>query len=278
IGACAGTVIPRAIVRDIFSPQESARVFSHLILVMGVAPILAPLVGNILLAAFGWRSIFAFLALFAVFCLILAWRAVPETKGANPDEKISRVFKKYSKILRDKNFVISALTGGLMMAGLFAFITGSPTVYLDFFAISPHQYGLIFSINSIGFVIASQINAYLLRRMSVAELFPKLLLIPLLTGLFLLSCPENFWLLTAAFFIFICSCGMLFPNATALALANHAAHSGSASALLGTIQFALAALASFTISEIHDGGVTATALVVGSCGILASATSKIGRR
>ena len=277
-GACACTVVPRAIVRDLFTPQESGRVFSHLILVMGAAPILAPLVGNILLEQFGWRSIFAFLSLFSVFCLLLAYRAIPETRGADENEKISKALRKYLGILRDRNFVRSSLTGGLMMAGLFAFVTGSPAIYLDFFNLSSRQFGLIFSLNSIGFVCASQINAYLLRRFSLESLFKKIIFLPLLVGILLLisaASNHDFLVITSLFFVFLFSCGMIFPNATALALANQAAHSGSASALLGTIQFALAACASFLIGKIHDGSVVAVVLIVGSCGILAFATQQI---
>ena len=277
-GACACTVVPRAIVRDLFTPQESGRVFSHLILVMGAAPILAPLVGNILLEQFGWRSIFAFLSFFSVFCLLLAYRAIPETRGADENEKISKALRKYLGILRDRNFVRSSLTGGLMMAGLFAFVTGSPAIYLDFFNLSSRQFGLIFSLNSIGFVCASQINAYLLRRFSLESLFKKIIFLPLLVGILLLisaASNHDFLVITLLFFVFLFSCGMIFPNATALALANQAAHSGSASALLGTIQFALAACASFLIGKIHDGSVVAVVLIVGSCGILAFATQQI---
>ena len=277
-GACACTVVPRAIVRDLFTPQESGRVFSHLILVMGAATILAPLVGNILLEQFGWRSIFAFLSLFSVFCLLLAYRAIPETRGADENEKISKALRKYLGILRDRNFVRSSLTGGLMMAGLFAFVTGSPAIYLDFFNLSSRQFGLIFSLNSIGFVCASQINAYLLRRFSLESLFKKIIFLPLLVGILLLisaASNHDFLVITLLFFVFLFSCGMIFPNATALALANQAAHSGSASALLGTIQFALAACASFLIGKIHDGSVVAVVLIVGSCGILAFATQQI---
>jgi DHA1 family bicyclomycin/chloramphenicol resistance-like MFS transporter len=269
IGACSGAVISRAIVRDIFSPQESARVFSHLILVVGVAPIMAPIVGNLLLEQFGWRAIFAFLAFFSVLCLLLVQFAVCETKGANKDEKLSKAFRKYWGILHDQNFVRNALTGGLMMAGLFAYVTGSPAIYLDFFGLSSRHYGLIFSLNAIGFVIASQINARLLKKSSIESLLSKIIFLPFCLGVALLFCPSNFVVVTILFSLFLCSCGMIFPNATASALVNQVAHSGSASALLGTIQFGLAATASFLVSKLSDGNAMKTALVDGSCGILA---------
>jgi len=269
LGACACTVIPRSIVRDIFAPQESGRVFSHLVLVMGVAPILAPTIGNLLLINFGWRMIFAFLAAFSVFCLIVAWRAIPETRGFNPDEKIRDAFKKYLGILHDSHFVICTLTGGMMMGALFSYITGSPFLYLDFYQLSSTNYGVIFSINSIGFVISSQINARLLKKFSIEKLLAKIVYIPSIAGVALVAASfndnPNFWSLSILFFIILCSCGMIMPNATALALASQPKHTGSAAALMGTIQFSLAAIASFLISKFNDGSALPLAIIVAGC-------------
>jgi DHA1 family bicyclomycin/chloramphenicol resistance-like MFS transporter len=274
-GACAGGIVPRSIVRDIFSTQESARVFSRLALVMGLAPILAPLIGNLILAKFSWRVIFAFLASFSVFCLLICWRAIPETAGANRDEKISKAFRKYWGILHDSKFVISALSGGFMMGGLFSYVTGSPAIYMDFFALDSGDYGKVLSINALGFVTASQVNARFLKRFSLDSVLQKTIFIPLLVGVSLAFCPANFYCVTGLFFLFICSCGMIFPNTTASALANHAKHSGSASALLGTIQFAIAAISSFLVSKFYDGDISVICLVVGSCGILACLTRQL---
>jgi DHA1 family bicyclomycin/chloramphenicol resistance-like MFS transporter len=270
-GACACTVVPRSIVRDIFSPQDSARVFSHLILVMGIAPIMAPLIGNILLETSSWRMIFTFRAAVAVLCLILSHFKIPETKGFNPDEKISHGLKKYWGILHDRNFVISSLIGGFAMAGLFSYITGSPFVYLEFFDLSSRNYGYLFSINSIGFVLSSQINARILRKTSIEKTLKNILIFPAISGvalIFLAPIFPNFWFVTSLFFITLCSCGMIMPNTSALALANQATHSGSASALLGTIQFILAAFASFMISKLHNGEIFPVTLIVGACSIL----------
>lgn len=268
VGACAGTVIPRSIVRDIFTPQESARVFSHLVLVMGAAPILAPAIGNLLLHYFGWRMIFAFLAGFGIFCLIVARFAIPETRGFNEDEKISQAFRKYFGILHDKCFVVNCLSGGLMMAGLFSYITGSPFLYFDFFSLSAKEYGMIFTINSIGFVSASQLNARLLKKFSIEKLLGNIIFIPAIAGLcliFISTSQPNFWTISLLFFVILCSCGMVMPNTTALAMSNQAKHSGSAAALMGTIQFSLAAIASFLVGKFNNGQPLPLALVIGSC-------------
>lgn len=281
LGACAGTVIPRSIVRDIFPPQESARVFSHLVLVMGVAPIMAPLIGNLILTFFDWRIIFAFLAAFGIFCLAITHFYIPETKGFNPDEKISHAFRKYWGILHDKNFIIQTLTGGMMTAALFSYITGSPFLYLDFFGLSSRDYGIIFSINSLGFVAASQLNARLLKKFSIEKLLGKIIFMPAIAGLILIFVSTNssdFWLINILFFIILCSCGMIVPNTTALTLANQAKHSGSAAALMGTIQFSLAAIASFSVSKFYNGEALPIALVIGSCTSLSFLIHKISSR
>lgn len=276
-GACVCTVVPRSIVRDIFSPQESARVFSHLLLVMGVAPIMAPLVGNLLLEAYNWRAIFIFLAIFAVFCLLLSHLKIPETRGFNKDEKISDGLKKYWGILHDKNFVINALIGGFTMSGLFSYITGSPFLYLEFFEMSSRQYGYIFSINSIGFVIASQINAKILKKTPLNLALKRALWMPAFAALaliFIAPIYPNFYFVTFLFFITLCSCGMIMPNTSALALANQVQRSGSASALLGTIQFILATIASLLISNLHDGSIMPTCVIVGVCSLMPIIISK----
>lgn len=278
VGCCACMVIPRAIVRDIFSPQESARVYSHLMLVMGIAPILAPLFGSIILSHFGWKAIFVFLTAFGIFCLILSYLAIPETRGADENDEISRALKKYLGILKDRNFVICALSGGLAMSGLFSYITGSSFVYTEIFGLSAKEYSLVFASNSIGFVIISQVNARLLKKFPMQKILEKILFIPLICGITLIFIGDDqptFWAITIPLFIMMASTGAIMPNTTALALANQGAHSGSASALLGTMQFIIATITSFSVSKLHDGTTFPLSLVFGICGILCFMVYKI---
>ena len=277
LGACAGTVVSRSIVRDLFSPQESGRVFSHLMLVMGIAPIVAPMLGSFLLLKFSWKAIFIFLGLFGIFCLLISYLIIPETKGANKDEKISYAFRKYYGILHDKNFVICTLSGGFMMAGLFAYITGSPFTYLEFFGLSSQNYSFLFAINAVGFISASQINARLLKKFSMEKVLEKMFFLPAIAGFILIILGLNeasFWPVTVTIFIYIFSIGAITPNTVALGLANQEVHSGSAAALLGTLQFILAALASFLVSKLHNGGLIPMTFIVGICGIFAFTSYK----
>lgn len=272
MGACIGIIAPRAIVRDIFSPQESARVFSHLMLVMGLAPILAPLCGSFILAMFGWKAIFVFLTIFGIFCLAVSHLAIPQTNLPDKNEKISYAFRKYWNILRDKKFLVSAFCSSLIMSGLFVYITAAPFVYLEFFHLSAKRFSLVFAANSIGFIAMSQLNAYLLKKNSLENVLSKILYVPVFAGSCLIFVGLNFpyfWPFTITLFVFLSGIGAVIPNTTALALSNHAKHSGSASALLGTIQFSFATIMSFTISKLHDGGIAPMSLIMGSCGILA---------
>jgi DHA1 family bicyclomycin/chloramphenicol resistance-like MFS transporter len=280
IGACACVVAVPAVVRDIFPPQECARIFSRLMLVFGIAPVVAPILGNIFLLKFGWESIFVFAAGFGIFCLGLAYYAVPAGRGPNPEDKITNALQKYFGILHDRNFVICALVNALTMSALLSYITGSPFVYLKFFNISSNGYSLFFCINAIGLAAIAQINAQFLKKFSIEEILGKALLIAALTGLALVFTGQNnptFWSLTSTLFVFLMVIGVILPNSAALALANQAKHSGSAAALLGTIQFTLATIASFLVSEFNDGTAFSMSLLIGSCGVGACLVYRVFR-
>lgn len=278
MGACIGVVAPRAIVRDIFSTQESARIYSHLMLVMGLAPIIAPMAGSFILNIFDWRAIFVFLTGFGILCLIVSYYAIPDTAAADKEEKISRIFKKYWKILQDRQFLICTLSGSFIMSGLFAYLTASPFAYLEFFGLSAKKYSLIFAINSCGFIAMSQLNAYLLKKNAINNVLQKTLLIPVISGIILIiigNTSQDFWLFSITCLVFLASVGAITPNTTALALSTQLKNSGSASALLGTIQFTFATITSFLVSILHDGGIASMSVIVGVCGILSCLTYKI---
>ncbi len=278
IGGCASIVISRAIVRDIYSLQESAQAFSNLILVMGLAPIIAPFIGNIILQKYDWRVIFIFLAIYGILCLFLAIFKVPETGGFNNDEKISHAFKKYFGILHDHNFLINALCGSTMMACLMSYMTASPFLYLEFFHTSTTFYSAMFSLNAVGFISCAQINGFLLKKIKVDKILNKLIYIPLISGCCLVLTvffEQNLFLTTFIIFILISACGAVNPNTSALSLANQGKHTGSASALFGTIQFITATVFSLLINHFHDDTAKPICIIIGSCGILCFAIKKI---
>lgn len=271
IGGCASVVISRAIVRDIFNPQQTAQVFSNLVLVMGLAPIVAPFIGNVILKNYNWRVIFLFLAIYGFICLIMSIIKVPETKGFNKDEKISHALKKYLAILKDRNFVVNSLCGSAMMACLMSYMTSSPFLYLQYFKTSSTFYSSLFSINALGFVVLAQINGMLLKKYTIEKILDKLIYIPLISGICLILigfAEQQLILTTVIIFILVAICGAINPNTSALALANQSKHTGSASALFGTIQFISATIFSMFANYFHNNTATPICIIIGSCGVL----------
>ncbi|MFT6076946.1 MAG: DHA1 family bicyclomycin/chloramphenicol resistance-like MFS transporter [Myxococcota bacterium] len=273
-GACSCFVVMRAIVRDLFSPQESARVFSYLLLVMGIAPIIAPLLGGYVLINFGWQAIFWFLGSFAIVLVVVSILYLPESQAGDKNQKISGAFKKYHGILRDKNFLFYSLSGGFSASGMFIYIVGSPFMIIEIFGISPENYGWIFGINAVGYVAAAQINGRLLKFFELTKVLNIAFKISFVAAILLMICGfyfPNLWAVSAAFLLYVSLIGIITPNTSALSLANQRAHSGSASALFGTIQFTICAIAAFLVSHFHNGTILPMIIAIGTCGIIAFA-------
>jgi DHA1 family bicyclomycin/chloramphenicol resistance-like MFS transporter len=274
LGGCAGMVIARAVVRDLCDPLASAKVFSQLMLVMGLAPILAPLAGGALLSQFGWQSIFICLSLFSALCALAVACWLPETLAPHATPSSLRAAPvRYWRLLKDHQFVGHALTGGLVMAGMFAYIAGSPFVFIELYKVPAHSYGWLFGANAAGFILMAQVNAWLLRRHAPAFLLPRVACVYLAAALSLLAVsllqPEPLWPLLVPLFVLVASLGCLLPNASACAMAGHGAQAGSASAMLGFIQFTLAASASGLVGLLHDGSAQPMAAVISLCAVLA---------
>ena len=272
LGMSAGMVIPRTMVRDLFDHSDSARVFSLLMLVMGVAPILAPLAGGYVVTWFNWHAIFWILSGAGFLSLLTVIFLLPETRHANPDVKLRRTFHVYWDLLCDKSFLGFALTGGLALAGLFAYITGSPFMFMNFFQVSPQVYGWIFGMNALGLIAMSQVNARLVRRFSPEKILGVSVIGLAVVGLWLMACGIlHFGLIpvTIGLFCYLALIGVIAPNAMATALLHQGSRAGSASALAGTLQFAFAALASTLLSSLHAQTPLPVTVIVGSCGIIA---------
>ena len=162
LGGCAGMVVARAVVRDLCDPMTSAKVFSQLMLVMGLAPILAPVAGGALLATFGWPSIFILLTLFSALCLVAVALWLPETYPPGlPRQPMAGALSQYLRLFRDRFFMGHVLTGALCMAGMFAYITGSPFVFIELYGVKPEHFGWLFGINAAGFILMAQVNVRL---------------------------------------------------------------------------------------------------------------------
>lgn len=282
LGGCAGMVIARAVVRDLCDPLASAKVFSQLMLVMGLAPILAPLAGGWLLEHASWRWIFISLTLLSGLCALAVTLWLPEThRPSAPHIPLRHAGRQYARLLGNRLFVSYALSGGLVMAGMFAYIAGSPYVFIELYGVPPDRFGWVFGANAAGFILAAQINAWLMRYAGPEVWLSRIMLLHLTASLVLLAVsawqPEQLWPLLLPLFIGIASLGCLLPNASACAMSGQAAHAGSASALLGFIQFAIAGVSSALVGVLHDGSAWPMALVISSCAAMALLSSLLAR-
>ncbi|MCC6073745.1 multidrug effflux MFS transporter [Pseudomonas sp. GCM10022188] len=270
LGGCAGMVVSRAVVRDLCDPVASARVFSRLVLVMGLAPILAPFAGGLLLAHVGWQAIFVSLGLFAALCLLLVCRYLPETRPQDaPPAPLAGALLQYRLLLADRVFLGHALTGGLSIAAMFAYIAGSPFVFIDLYGVPAQQYGWLFGSNAAGFILVAQFNSRLLRRRGPDFWVPRAVAFYLCAALALFVVaalqPAVLWPLLPPLFACIATLGLVMPNTSACAMAGQGTHAGSASALLGSLQFGIAALAAALVGALHDGTARPMALVMLVC-------------
>jgi DHA1 family bicyclomycin/chloramphenicol resistance-like MFS transporter len=275
LGGCAPLVIPRAVVRDQFDERGSVRMLSTLILVMGAAPILAPLLGGQLLTAFGWRSVFWLLTAYAVVWLLLAMALLPESlpPARRRREPFSAVLAVYGALLRDRVYLRYVLVGGLVFSGLLAYIASSPFVFIELFHVAPERFGLFFGMNAVGLIAASQVNGWLAVRMDPRRILRLVLPVSVGSGVLLLVDAATgfggFAGILVPLFLYIATHGFVMPNTTALAMAPHGRVAGSASALLGTIQFVLGATAGAVVGLLGNGTAVPLAAVVAGCGLAA---------
>lgn len=272
-GAAAGIVIARAVVRDLFSGTEMTKFFSTLLLVFGIGPVIAPVLGGQLLRLTSWRGVFVVQAVFGVLLVIAVLAALPESLPADRHRpaRLGATLRTYGQLVSDRGFLGYALAGGLWFAGLFAYVSASSFVLQDFYGLSPQQYSLAFGANGIGIVLAGQLNGRLVNRFPERRLLATGLAVGtlggtgvLLAGLLSLPLPA----LLIPLFCQVSMIGVVMPNATSLALAEQPEHAGSASALMGVAQFTIGALATplVGIDGVPMGAVMAgfalTALIV----------------
>lgn len=265
LGGCAGVVIARAIVNDNFEIKDAAAIFALMMVVSSLAPMLSPSFGSLLLQFFPWQSIFATLFILGVllfFCIIFG---LQESAPAEKQPFSSKeVLKSYKAILRDKPFVIYVFSGAFAMAAMFAYITGSAFVFMNIFELSEKDYAIVFAINALGFMLSANINAKIVQSISPFRIltlafiamsgFGAVLVgVGVCNDMRLFGDSKNiaFYSFEVAMFLMLAMKGFIMPNLTTLAMARFKAHSGSASALLGTTQFALAGLVSFSVGALN---------------------------
>ena len=273
VGGGAGMVISRAVVRDLYDTAEAARMFSLLMLVMGAAPILAPVAGGQLLLITGWRGIFGSLGVFGLLSLCAAAAFLPESLP--PERRSRRGFAEmtavYGHLLRNRRYLRYAIALGCVAGVNFSYIAGAPFLFIELHGISPQHFGLFFGANAFGLIGASQVNRRLLRRFSAERILNRAFAVNAAAALLLtvagITGIGGFPLQVILIFICICTTGLLYPNVTALAMAPFEKAAGSASALLGTIQYTLGATAGGLVGVFHNGTALPITAVMAVCGV-----------
>jgi DHA1 family bicyclomycin/chloramphenicol resistance-like MFS transporter len=272
-GASAGMVIARAVVRDLSEGQAAAIMMSRLVLVMGVAPVLAPTIGGAILAFAHWRVIFWLLTVYGTICIVTAWKVLPETL---PEERRTRLSlagqaSRYFMIVREKSFLTHAIMGGCSTFCMFAYLSGCSPVFEDGFGLNPSQFALIFGLCAVSLVCCSQLNARLLPRFGLNRMLTSVALVSFGGTLTLVAVAFSGVHVLAAIvapLVVVIGCqGFANANATAGALARHAGHAGSASALMGTFQFSLGASSGVLVGFLTDGTPRGMAAMM-ACGML----------
>ena len=277
-------VASRAMVRDLFPVEENAKIFSMLMLVIGVSPIIAPTLGGYVTAAFGWHYIFIILTIMSALILAAVHFALPESR--KPDISVSLlpapIIKSFLTVFKEPQFYTYAFTGAISAAGLYAYISGSPNVFMELYKVTERQYGWIFAGIALGLITCSQLNSFLLRRFKSEQIIRVALFCQTLTGITLVSGTafDLLGLSSTIFFILIfLSCqGFVFPNSSALSMAPFSRNAGTASALMGSIQLAIGALTSGIVSVLTNNAALPMAGVMASCALLSFCILLAGRK
>ncbi|WP_215234481.1 multidrug effflux MFS transporter [Dyadobacter linearis] len=254
IGSCAAAVASVAMVRDLFPVSENAKVFSLLLLVVGVSPMIAPTVGGYVTAMFGWHAVFFILTGMGIAILLATILWLPDSY--KPDKSMSLkpkpIIMNFLAVIREPQFYTYSITGAVAFAGLFAYVAGSPIVFMEVFHTDEKVYGWIFAFLSVGFIGSSQLNTFFLRRFSSEQVVNAALICQVIIGIaFLIAALSGLLTLTFTLvflFLFLCCVGYTFPNAAALSLAPFSKNAGSASALMGAFQMGMGTLISVAIS------------------------------
>jgi len=258
IAASAGMVIPRAMVRDLADGHEAARMLSRLMLVMGVAPILAPSIGGAVLIFATWRWIFWIMAGYGAVSLGLVIRFLPDTMAQEHRMRLppGRVFARYIAILRERHFLTNAAMGAAGTFAFFAYLGGSSPVFIDGFGFSPSAYGVLFGLCAIGLIGSAQLNARLLPRFGTATILRWVARAYALAAAVLVAVAFGrvhvFAAVFAPLFVMVSLQGVINPNTTAGALGRHGAQAGSASAVMGTMQFLMGAISGLLVGVFTD--------------------------
>lgn len=271
VGGCAGMVAAQTLVRDLFPTEKTAQAFSWITLVIAISPMIAPAVGGYVTVAFGWQSVFYILAGLTLLILFGVYFLLPSGKG--PDLSISLmpkpVLSNFLTVMRQPQFLLYTLAGGIATAAPFAYIAGSSYVFINIFGTSEQEYGLIFAFIAFFIIGATQLNHLLLRRFKSGQIIQTALFYQTVMGLVLVIGTARQWFgqyeFVALVALFLAGHGLTNPNASALSLAPFSKHTGSAASLAGSFRMAMGGLVSALVSVFHNGTAMPMVAVMTGC-------------
>jgi len=284
VGSCAATVASVAMVRDLFPVKAIPKVFSLLMLVVGLSPMLAPTIGGYVTEDLGWHAVFFILMCMGIAILIASQIGLPNTY--KPDTSISLkpkpIISNFLLVLKEPQFYTYAFTGAIAFSGLFSYVAASPLIFMDIYKVDAKTYGWIFALMSVSFIGSSQLNSILLKRFSSEQMiFGALISQSVISIIFLILALNDLLGLyetIGMLFLFLACLGISNPNTAGLTLAPFTKNTGSASALMGAIQLGLGALASFAIGVFVKDSVAPMVAVMTTTTITAFIILNIGKR
>ncbi|HLS64370.1 MAG TPA: multidrug effflux MFS transporter [Ruania sp.] len=269
IGNASAAVVAVAVIRDRLIGAEASAMLSRLMLVIGVAPLLAPTIGGLIASVWHWRAVFAALALYGAVLIAIVWKFLPESLPADKRIRSNRaVVGSYRVLLKDPQFIALALLPGLAMAALFAYVSGSPFVIRDGYGLSEQQFAILFAVNGLGLVLGAQINAALVRKFAPVRIMRLALPVSVATAVVLLVMAATgtgglvglcvpLWLMLAIN-------SLIPPNASALALTRHGERAGAAAALIGCCQSGVAGTVAPIVGLLGADAVGMSVVIVGA--------------
>jgi DHA1 family bicyclomycin/chloramphenicol resistance-like MFS transporter len=284
IGSCAATVASVAMVRDLFPVKDIPKVFSLLMLVLGLSPMLAPTIGGYVTEDYGWHTVFLILMFMGIAILVAAQIGLPNSY--KPDTSISLkpkpIISNFLKVLKEPQFYTYAFTGAIAFSGLFTYVAASPIIFMDIYHVDAKTYGWIFAFMSVSFIGSSQLNSVLLKKFSSEQMiFGALILQSVVSVIFLVLSLNNLLGLyetITLLFLFLGCLGISNPNTAGLTMAPFAKNAGSASALMGAIQLGLGSLASFAVGIFVKDSTAPMVLIMTVTTIIAFIVLNIGKR
>jgi DHA1 family bicyclomycin/chloramphenicol resistance-like MFS transporter len=281
LGGCAGMVITRAIIRDLFESKKVAAFLSSMALIMGLAPILAPSIGGFVNSLLGWRAIFGLLAISNIVCLLSIYFLLPETLIKKSSKlSLGSMLTSYGQLFKERSFVGYLIPDTAIRAGMFAYIAGSPFVFIELFHIPKEHYGWIFGVNALGLMAASQINKRLLKYFDSDTILSWSVRVAAIAAISVFISPlvsSKVIMLLIPIFFFLATLNFVGPNALAGALSSQGHRAGTASALYGCMQWSLASASSFMVSHFHDGTARPMTGTILGCGIISLVAYQILR-